>query len=270
MKIRILLSIAMLGLVLVCADSAMAFTFNSADGDLSEWGVDPGASQWVPTESGVYSSPLTDPVYGTPEDTIGGGYQVYPGYGGQLFDAEALYLNWNDTTLYLALVTGFPDTTAPNYPYSAGDIAIDFGVNGTYDYGIEIGGHKTGYTGLDGNDGEVYENVTWYQPNVWGGVSSPLYMESADYTGVEADEFVYTLGYDNADPNYVHYVAEMAIPRSAFGSDWNDYMRVHWTESCGNDNINVTTTPVVPEPMSLSLLGLSLLGMIGAGIKKRK
>ncbi|MCX5692749.1 MAG: PEP-CTERM sorting domain-containing protein [Candidatus Omnitrophica bacterium] len=245
---------------------AHAFTINTADGgNLLDWGVTPSSDaiteHWEPYPG----------IFHEVEDYVSPGGQVYPGWGGQQFDAEALYLNWNDTTLYLALVTGFPNTTttAPGYNHSAGDIAIDFGANGTYEYGIEIGGHKGGsYSGLAGIPGQVYEGIDWKADDLWNGVSTPLYMKTATDTGYGAGaNFIYTLKYDNEGSGYDHYVVEMSVPRIAFGSDWNDYMRVHWTQSCGNDNINVTT---VPEPMSMSLLGLGLLGVIGLGIRRRK
>ena len=253
MKRKILLAIVILGLGFIYADSAMAYT---ANGDLSDWGVNPGTSDWVPNPG----------VFYTEEDLVGPGGQVYPGWGGQTFDAEALYLDWDDTNLYLALVTGFPNTGVGSY--SAGDIAIDFGANGTYEYGIEIGGHGSGYGGYSGTLGHVYKGITWQTSASWGGVSNPLYMSSAT-TDAGIAGFAYNNSfYSSLDPNYNHWVVEMSIPKSFFNGDWNNYMRVHWTQNCGNDNINLTTP--VPEPMSLSLLGLSLLGMIGAGIKRKK
>lgn len=251
MKIRILLSIAMLGLVLICADYAMAYTI---DGDLSDWGVNPSTSQWVPNAG----------VFYTQEDYVGPGGYVGPGWGGQQFDAEALYVYADSTNLYLALVTGFPATGVDigSSHYSAGDIALDFGPNGTWDYGIEIGGHNPlGYGGYSGTPGHVYTGITW-QDGITFPESSPLYMLSAVTDAGTASGFAYnSTSYGND-----HWVVELSIPKTVFGSDWNHYGTVHWTMSCGNDNINVTTTP---EPMSMMLFGSGALGVL-LKLRKRK
>lgn len=251
MKRKILLIIALLGFIFVSADYAMAYT---ADGDLGEWGVNPSTSDWVPNPG----------VFYTEEDYVGLGGFVNPGWGGQQFDAEALYVYADSTNLYLALVTGFPNTGVDigSTHYSAGEIALDFGANGTWDYGVEIGGHNpSGYGGYGGVPGHVYKGITWQPDTSWGGVSSPLYMLSA-----ATDAGTAGFAYNNTNYGNDHWVVELSIPKTVFGSDWNEYGTVHWTQSCGNDNINVTT---VPEPMSMALLGAGLFGLLGARLRKR-
>lgn len=55
--------------------------------------------------------------------------RLFPGWGGQAYDAEALYVHLDTSYLYLALVTGLSPNT-PNNPagnsYGPGDFAIDF------------------------------------------------------------------------------------------------------------------------------------------------
>jgi hypothetical protein len=268
MKRRWFLGIVILGFIFLSANSARAYTI---DGNLGDWGVDPstpGAEDWVPNPG----------IYYEEEDTTSD--FLDPGWGGQIFDSEAFYLTWDDTNLYLALVTGFPNSSTGvlynSKYYSAGDIAIDFGVNGTYEYGIEIGSHSPEYAypeswwAYSGTQGDIYKDITWrYSDDVPG---APINMH---YTGTPPTlvgsvlggeiEFQYLNSYPNGDPLYDHWVVEMSIDRGVFGDDWDNYMRAHWTQTCSNDITNVTT----PEPMSLVLFGTGAIGIL-FGLKRKK
>lgn len=62
-----------------------------------------------------------------------------PGWGGQTYDAEAFYFEIEDKTLYLAIVTGL----APNIEqYKPGDVAFDFGSDGSFEYGLVVTGER--------------------------------------------------------------------------------------------------------------------------------
>ena len=267
MKSKILAYIIISGLVFLFTSSAMAYTI---DGNLSDWGVDPGtpgSEDWVPNPG----------IYYTVEDTTTD--YVGPGWGGQKFDAEAMYLTWDSTTLYLALVTGFPNTGAGieqgGTSYSAGDIAIDFGIDGTYEYGVEIGNHSASYAhpnswwGFSGDIGGVYKGITWKYSEWPGYEDVPLNMH---YTVPQptlagnASGFTYVNTYPNIDPLYDHWVVETSIPKSVFGSDWNGHLRVSWTETCGND----IAAAASPEPMSIALFGIGALAALFNIRKKSK
>lgn len=70
-------------------------------------------------------------IYSTIEDQVGSGaYYLNPGWGGQAYDAEALYATIIGSKLYIALATGHNPLTRQNpgsNSYGAGDFAIDFG-----------------------------------------------------------------------------------------------------------------------------------------------
>ncbi|MBU1933360.1 MAG: PEP-CTERM sorting domain-containing protein [Candidatus Omnitrophica bacterium] len=251
---KIFATIFILSFLFLSTGSAMAYTM---DGNLGDWGVDPstpGFEGWVPNPG----------IYYTVEDYVGPSGYVGPGWGGQKFDAEAMYLDWDDTNLYLALVTGFPRTGGVSGE-SAGDIGIDFGVDGAYEYAVEIKGHAPGYTGFNGLRGHVYNNISWATSSYFP-ESNPLYIADTglpfDLGAVDGKQKRYNSG----DPDYDRWVLEMSVPRSYFGTDWDSYMRVHWTQTCGNDNINVTT----PEPMSMALFGSGLLGVMFGFRRKKK
>jgi hypothetical protein len=243
--------IALVAIFTAC-DAYAAITVN---GDLSDWGVTPGAygaSSWAPTNGAIY----------TVEDQQGGPTTyLTPGYGGQRYDAEAMYATREGGFAYLAIVTGFPDT---GYGvHIPGDIAIDFGFTGTYSYGIKTYG---------ANKGKMYKNLSsssWAN-GLWSGVGDPTYIKSGlgDYVGDVDLDYIHSY-YDTTglDPSNDHYVIEVGIPESYFPSDWTTGGKIHWTMSCSNDAIDLNV-PRTPEPATMSLLGLGLFGFLR--FKKKK
>ena len=119
---------------LLSAGSAQAFVI---DGNLSDWGVqrNGNATDWTPNSSAA--------AYKVEDQHAS---YLNPGYGGQAYDAEAMYVAWDASNLYIAIATGHNPLT-PNTPsndtYGPGDIAIDFAANGSFDYGIELTGSGT-------------------------------------------------------------------------------------------------------------------------------
>ncbi len=256
---------------LLSAGSAQAFVI---DGNLSDWGVqrNGNATGWTPDSSAfAYKTEDQHDSY------------LSPGYGGQAYDAEAMYVAWNASTLYIAIATGHNPLT-PNNPtgnsYGAGDVAIDFGINGSFDYGIELLGSATTTAG------HVYSNVNWalgvwksngawtgyYDPNTAANraladPAHPTSILSGTDRGTGAVAYT-TVGQNNYGvwPGDLHYFYEVAVPLSSFGADWANgaNFRVHWTENCANDSIwvDATATHQVPEPGTLVLLPLGMLGLI--------
>jgi hypothetical protein len=124
----------------------------TADGDLSEWGLDPGNSFWVPGSSG--STSLTNVAWVYDDDIT----QAWDS-GREWYDIEALYLDlwWDeDSNQYLswAMITSYPgmepsgsgavsyrEGTNPgetvDYAYSRHPfLALRFNSSTTWDYGV--------------------------------------------------------------------------------------------------------------------------------------
>ncbi|MFA6320571.1 MAG: PEP-CTERM sorting domain-containing protein [Candidatus Omnitrophota bacterium] len=222
------------------ANALAALTVN---GYLDDWDVTPGAygaSDWNPSPGVQYAV----------EDQ----YKDYlvPGYGGQKFDAEAIYFQRSGGKVYIAIVTGHPSTGwASETP---GDIYFKL-ADGTV-YGLKT-------TGVDA--GMFYMNPSWNKTPLWGGT---IMTTMIDGTGTEIGltDFIYEHTYYGTGLANDHWVMEIAIPEWYFGDAANGEGAIRWTETCGNDYIDLAVTHT-PEPATMSLLGLGLFGLLG--LKRR-
>ncbi len=225
--------------------SAFAYLVN---GNLDDWGVTPG-SDWDPN-AGVYN--IVDDWNGTPSN----GY-LDPGYGGQACDVEAIYFDNDETYAYLAIVTGYGGA-------GRGDIGIDTNEDGFYEYALRV------------SDSKVYSLDI---PSDWDNVTFLAHAESNPYKINDISspkgmaEFIYSDAY--TDVNGVnHYILEAKIALDWLGLDagWGNPITpilIHWTMSCGNDSLllKADVNPV-PEPASLLLVAMGLLGLGGRRYKK--
>ena len=224
----------------------------TVDGLLSDWGVNPGPysagpSQWTPNTGIAFVQEDQNPAVSF----------LNPGFGGQQFDVEAIYFTQQNSTAYFALVSGLPLRKVDTYP--SGDFAIDFGSNGSYEFGVKTTGTHT-----------LYGNTTWSAPNLFP-VSTPFAITSGTALGVVP------FGYqESAYTANGHYAFEIGVPTSLFSSYWPTSgtldMTLHWTMSCGNDALDLhvrqlvtppPTTPVIPEPSDLLLFSFGLQGLTG-------
>ena len=225
-----------------------------------------GNVQALPTiDDGVFN-PTEWAGYYASEDDVGPGGFVGPGWGGQAYDVEDLGLIITADKVYFGLQTGFDVTQDSNNPATApakgpGDFALDVNGDGNYDYAIDF------------NIDTSTSNVTYslYQVSSWEDVnyttdpydfseSNPFQMKNGTLIGSWTDPGAY--GYDS-----VSYVLEGAFDKSMLALYNGGKMTLHWTMWCGNDHLEQTSAPV-PEPTTILLSGLGLLGM-GCYLRKR-
>ena len=250
------------------ATSGSAFAGLTVDGNLADWKID--KTTWVSSLSNVHS---------TIEDSTGSGaYYLSPGWGGQAYDAEALYATIQGNKLFIALATGHNPLTAQSANvYAAGDFAIDFGKNGTYELGINVVNNFTG-----GLLGGVYSSPTWAY-GLWTSTGAqtsdpskvdkthPTSLLGGTLLGTAANSYttVGATGYGSKASD-LHYFYEVSLDLSLLrlagwdGSEFN----IQWTENCANDSILVDPGHAVPEPGSLALAFVGMAGL--TGIRRRR
>lgn len=223
----------------------------TVDGDPSDWGVAPGpwhTSQWVPVDGVQGTWPPAEPDH--PDNNAGG--HVGPGHGGQTFDAEAIYFTTHNATAYFGIVTGLPPQGARGE--QPGDLILAFGTDGAWTHAIET----TGDHGLV--QGALYTDATWAN-GLWGATSDPASIASGTAVWTPQDP---NLSYRPTSGR--HFFIEVGIPLAALplSHDEPTPFQAHWTQTCGNDAVDMEgemPRPHSPEPATLVLLGCAVAGL---------
>ena len=260
---------ALSAFAIALAASGSASAALTVDGNLADWQIN--QTTWVSSLSGVHS---------TIEDNTGNGaYYLSPGYGGQAYDAEALYATVQGNKLFIALATGHnPLTVQTSNVYAAGDFAIDFGKNGTYELGINVVNNFSG-----GVLGGVYSSPTWAY-GLWSATgaqtSDPTKVDKTHPTSLLGGTLLGSSAYSyttvgasgwGSKTSDLHYFYEVSLDLSLLhlagwdGSEFN----IQWTENCANDSILVDPGHAVPEPGSLALAFIGMAGLTGIGRRRK-
>lgn len=218
------------------------------DGNWNDWGINPTSGDWT-------SSHGTRVFFEDYTGTDGTAY-LGPGWGGQFFDVEAVYLKWCGNEVCYGIVTGFdPDGVRYNRQlYTPGDIFVN------------VGGTRVG---VDIQTGHLFKDPTFTQPGftssgpftITGGTDLGATELSVPFDGVKKN-------YDLHRTSSTHYFFEGCLDLAQVGGLGASYFGIHWTMSCGNDvGDGRIDRPTCPEPATLSLFGL---GGLAAVVSRRR
>jgi hypothetical protein len=239
---------ALAAILVIAPFSAFGLT---VDGNLSDWGVAAPTQQdyndWTPSLDGVAWT-SEDWVIPTPY-----GEYVGPGYGGQIADAEAMYMYLDGQTLYFGLACGVGPFIVDGYVLP-GDVFFDFGSNGSWDAAVSTVGAVAGGVWTGSGD-------SWYiGPQILYTDQGPYEVDYDTATSLgDAAGFAYN-AYAYGGEHWVLEIA-LALTDEQYDAVVSGGVSSHWTQVCGNDVLDLDLN-VVPEPSTLILFGIAAVGFL--------
>ena len=260
----------------------------TVDGSLNDWQplggpstqMDRANQLWIPTISGV--------GYWI-EDGVGYRGKVGPGRGAQDFDHEAGYMACTTDYLHLALVSGSDQWGSAASSSVPGDIFFDLDEDLKWDIAVATTDRQCGAVTIKA--GKVYAPKPEYEDGTWWKNPDQFPSSSPSQVQEYKVEEIYDLGegfiYTNATPHddtrhpghdrspLDHNVVELSLPWDELAGaclQTDVLITAHWTQTCGNDLLQLVASchgsespgGVIPEPATLLLSILGLLGVTGA------
>jgi len=222
----------------------------------------------------AFAYTINDPVGDAFYWNSGRDAQSFDRIGDNMYELYGMNISQVGSNLIFDLFTNYPSTGEQTGGWNTlpADLALDLNKDGIYEYGVAF----TGHNGL--TSGGLYSVSTWNLSNVY----DPTVGHSWPYPGagyVYHDNQIVTIangGFLDLQSNVVwnqllgngpRYMVEAVVDTSFLNNYDGSFNVFYGGATCANDYLKGQASPV-PEPASLSLLGIGLLGLLG-GMKKK-
>ena len=207
------------------------------------------------------------------------GAQTFDRIGDSIYEVYGMDISQNGRFLTFDIFSNFPnggDNQVRGWTTFPADLALDLNQDGTYEYGVAFTTHDNVVAG------NVYGGTTWNLSNFYDPSSIHDSWPTIGAGYVYHDEQIVTINNGNylntgnvtwnpLQGSGLAYDIRAVIDTSNFGNYTGKFDVFYGGATCANDYIkgSVNVNAPVPEPATMSLLGMGVLGLLGLKRKKQ-